>query len=114
MYDPCIGSYEYVAEEATLYAFVEANNNMIRLNASFMAQLKALDESCGYAEFRKKYYTFPASGIQPSAPQIFDECDINTAATSAAFKINPCFNSYELGTQCPMPSGKSQPQSLFS
>jgi carboxypeptidase D len=109
MYDPCIGSYSYVAEEVTAYPFVEANNNMIGLNASFLSELKELDESCGFAEFREKYYKFPAAGVQPIAPNIDSgsTCDINTAATNAALKINPCFNSYELVTQCPMPSGKS-------
>ena len=108
MYDPCIGSYSYVAEEVTAYPFVEANNNMIGINASYLATLKELDESCGFADFREKYYKFPAAGIQPPAPDIPYEgtCDINTWATNAAEKLNPCFNSYELVTQCPIPSGK--------
>lgn len=106
MYDPCIGSFLYVQEEVTAYPFVEANNNMIGLNASYLAQLKALDESCGYADFRDKYLTFPASGVQPVTPDnFFGSCDINGLATNAAFPINPCFNSYEIVTQCPMPSG---------
>ncbi|KAE9365090.1 putative serine-type carboxypeptidase F [Stipitochalara longipes BDJ] len=105
MYDPCIGSYSYLAEEATAYPFIEANNNMIGLNASYLAQLKELDETCGFADFRDKYYKFPAAGVQPIAPNIDpgSACDINTGATNAALKINPCFNSYELVTQCPMP-----------
>jgi carboxypeptidase D len=105
MYDPCIGSWQYIQEEVTAYPFVEANNNMIGLNASYLAQLKALDESCGYADFREKYLTFPASGVQPVTPDnFFGKCDINGLATNAAFPINPCFNSYEIVTQCPMPS----------
>jgi carboxypeptidase D len=113
MYDPCIGSYSYVAEEVTAYPFVEANNNMIGINASYLATLKELDQTCGFADFREKYYKFPAAGIQPPAPDIPYEgtCDINTWATNAAEKINPCFNSYELVTQCPMPSGKLPDQS---
>lgn len=103
MYDPCIGSSTYIQEEVTAYPFVEVNNRMIGLNASYMAQLKALDESCGYADYREKYLTFPASGVQPVTPRRF--CDINGLATNAAFPINPCFNSYEIVTQCPMPSG---------
>lgn len=104
MYDPCIGSCTYIQEEVTAYPFVEQNNNMIGLNASYLAQLKALDESCGYAAYRDQYLTYPASGIQPPTPDFSDECDINTAATNAAFNINPCFNSYEIVTQCPIPS----------
>ena len=79
---------------------------MIGLNASYLAQLQALDESCGYAAYRDKYMTFPASGLQPSGLSNSENCDINDAATNAAFPINPCFNSYEIVTQCPMPSGE--------
>jgi carboxypeptidase D len=109
MYDPCIGAFDYVAGEATAYPFLEANNNMIGLNASYLASLKELDKTCGFADFREKYYTFPASGVQPIAPNIPNgaPCDIITSSTNAALKINPCFNSYELVTQCPMPSGKA-------
>ena len=77
---------------------------MIGLNSSYLAQLEALHESCGYAEFIEKYMTFPASGVQPPAPDFSEECDINGLATNAAFKPNPCFNSYEINTQCPIPS----------
>jgi carboxypeptidase D len=107
MYDPVIGSYIHVQEEVVAYPYIENNNNMIGLNASYLAKLKALDESCGYAEWREKYLTYPASGIQPPSPQISGECDINGLATNAAFPINPCFNSYEINTQCPIPSGES-------
>ena len=45
--------------------FVQQNNNVFNLNATFMAQLEELDKSCGYAEYRDKYMTFPPSGLQP-------------------------------------------------
>jgi carboxypeptidase D len=104
VYDPTIGATTYTQEEAPAYPFVEYNNNMIGLNSSFMDTLKGLDESCGYAAYREKYYTFPAAGIQPPPPGISDACDINGLASNAAFNINPCFNSYEINTQCPIPS----------
>jgi carboxypeptidase D len=106
VYDPTIGATTYTHEEAPAYPYVEYYNNIIGLNASFMATLKGLDESCGYAAYREKYYTFPAAGIQPPPPSVSDECDINGLASNAAFNINPCFNSYEINTQCPIPSGK--------
>jgi carboxypeptidase D len=107
VYDPCIGSYVYTQEEAVTVPFIVQNNNMIGLNASYIAQLEELDKTCGYAEYREKYLTFPASGVQP--PKYFDydadaACDVADTATNAAFGPNPCFNSYEINTQCPMPS----------
>jgi carboxypeptidase D len=104
VYDPTIGATSYTQEEAPAYPFVEYYNNIIGLNSSFMATLKGLDESCGYAAYREKYYTFPAAGIQPAPPGISNACDINGLASNAAFNLNPCFNSYEINTQCPMPS----------
>lgn len=106
MYDPCIGSYQYIQEEVVAYPYVETWNNIIGLNASYMAQLKALDETCGYADYREKYLTYPPPEYQPVAPDTSNECDINGLASYAAFNINPCFNSYEINTQCPIPSGK--------
>ncbi|KUJ08287.1 putative serine-type carboxypeptidase F [Mollisia scopiformis] len=104
MYDPCIGDCSFIAEEVPAYPFVEYNNNMIGLNASYLAQLKAADETCGYAAYRDQYLVFPAAGVQPPVPDYSSECDINNLATNAAFKLNPCFNSYEIVTQCPMPA----------
>jgi carboxypeptidase D len=70
MYDPCIGSCVWEQEQASIMPFVVKNNNMLGLNASFLSQLETLDKSCGYADFRKKYPTFPAAGKQP--PKYFN------------------------------------------
>lgn len=104
MYDPVIGSYDYIQEQLVAYPFIEENNNMIGLNKSYLAQLKSLDEECGYAAYRKQYLTFPASGIQPPTPEWNETCALNDVASNAAFNVNPCFNSYEINTQCPIPS----------
>lgn len=108
MYDPCIGNCDYIAEEVVAYPYVEENNNMLAINSSYLATLKAIDESCGYAAYRDQYLTFPASGVQPPVPDYGSECEINGKATDAAFKLNPCLNSYEINTQCPIPSGMSR------
>jgi len=104
MYDPVIGSYDYIQEQVVAYPFIEENNNMIGLNKSYLATLESLHETCGYKDYIEKYLTFPASGIQPVTPDNFDDCRISGMAEEAGFKVNPCFNSYEINTQCPMPS----------
>ncbi|KAI9642591.1 hypothetical protein NHQ30_009396 [Ciborinia camelliae] len=108
-YDPVIGSYVYAQQEAPAVPFLLQNNNLLGLNASFVAQLEALHESCGYADFIDQYLTFPASGIQP--PKYFDynnetdlACDLWGSIYYAAYGPNPCFNVYEIVTQCPLPS----------
>ncbi|RAL58922.1 hypothetical protein DID88_009213 [Monilinia fructigena] len=69
-YDPVIGSYVYAQQEAPAVPFLLQNNNVLGLNASFVAKLEALHKSCGYANFIDQYLTFPPSGIQP--PKYFD------------------------------------------
>lgn len=112
MYDPTIGTYRTIQEEVVAYPYIEYYNNMIGLNSTFMAKLKALDKSCGFADFRAKYLTYPASGIQPAMPRVPSGCGINGLASDAAFNVNPCFNSYEINTQCPIPSGRNNPDSF--
>ncbi|MCJ1475750.1 hypothetical protein MMC13_004414 [Lambiella insularis] len=104
VYDPCIGDFNYVQEEIPTLPFVQQNNNMFGFNETFMAKLEAIDKKCGYAEYREKYLTFPASGIQP--PGFFNysdvECDIFNLVDTEAFENNPCFNIYEVNQQCPL------------
>jgi carboxypeptidase D len=89
--------------------FVQQNNNVFNLNATFMAQLEELDKSCGYAEYRDKYMTFPPSGLQP--PTFFNyssptdlACDVFDMVITASYATNPCANVYEITTMCPIPS----------
>ena len=100
MYDPVIGSYDYIQQQVVAYPYVEQNNNMIGLNRSYIAKLEGLHQSCGYADYIKTYLTYPASSVQPETPEYPDECGINVLAELAAFHPNPCFNSYEINTQC--------------
>lgn len=102
MYDPCIGQFVYTQEEVPAVPFVQANNNMLGFNASFMAELESLDKSCGYADYREKYFTFPASGLQP--PKFFNytseaKCDVFSMIDEFAFETNPCFDVYEVNQQ---------------
>ncbi|TGO60998.1 hypothetical protein BOTNAR_0136g00010 [Botryotinia narcissicola] len=108
-YDPVIGSYVYAQQEAPAVPFLLQNNNIFGLNASFVAHLEALHQSCGYSDFISQYLTFPPSGVQP--PKYFDynnetdlACDLWGSIYNAAYGPNPCFNVYEIVTQCPLPS----------
>ena len=54
VYDPCIGSFAS-QNDITVYPFIEQNNNVLNLNKTYVDELAALDESCGYAAFREQY-----------------------------------------------------------
>jgi len=100
MYDPCIGSCDIIQTQLVSYPFIEENNNMIGLNKSYLAKLEGLHERCGFKQYIDRYMTFPASGVQPTMESTEDRCRINDQATNEAFHPNPCFNSYEINTQC--------------
>lgn len=104
VYDPCIGSYA-VQNDITVYPYVELNNNVLNLNKSYLSDLGALDESCGYAAFREQYMSFPPNGTQPP---LYENCTADApcctwnSVYNAAYGPNPCFNVYEIGLQCPL------------
>lgn len=68
-------------------------------------------ESCGYADYLEKYYTFPASGYQPdqqpglnaNMTDFLPDCIIGEIVFTEIQYLNPCFNIYEVNAQCPLP-----------
>ena len=101
IYDPSIGS-GYAQEQATAVPFVQANQNVLNLNSSFVAAMAARDEACGYAAYREKYYAFPAAGVQPAFTINRTTCDVFNNINTAALDVNPCFDIYEVNQQCPL------------
>jgi carboxypeptidase D len=89
MYDPVIGQYEYIGETATA-----------------VPSLHKAHVDCGYKDYMAKYLQFPPPGPQPVLTDPFNttsaECDVWSIAYQAAFIINPCFNVYEINSQCPI------------
>ncbi|KAJ5094138.1 hypothetical protein N7456_009999 [Penicillium angulare] len=105
MYDPCIGQYDWVQEEAPAVPLVQANANLFNFNETFMAELERLHKKCGYEEFIDKYLTFPPPEHQP--PKFFNyttdaECDVFDLIYNEAFSANPCFDLYEIPAMCPL------------
>ncbi|KAI9836664.1 MAG: hypothetical protein M1819_001299 [Sarea resinae] len=105
VYDPVIGT-DYAQETLPTVPFVVENNNLFKFNDSFISELQALDESCGYADYRNKYFTFPASGVQPDpvnfAANGNQSCDVFDLVNDVAFSNNPCFNIYAIEQMCPL------------
>lgn len=105
LYDPVIGDFTYTQEEVVAVPFVQEYQNILNLNASFMAEIEKLDKSCGYAALREKYLTFPPPGHQPSFYENTTsqaKCDVFDMIDNAALEINPCFDIYEINQQCPL------------
>lgn len=109
MYDPCIAQYEYVGNAVPIVPFVQKNANLFNFNESFMAELERSYEFCGYRNFTSYFLNFPPLAEQPilydafnniSAPGI--ECDLWSLVWETAFQANPCFNTYEISSTCPI------------
>lgn len=105
VYDPYIGDFDYIQQEVVVVPFAVHNQNMLNLNASFLAEMETLHQTCGYADYIDRYLTFPASGVQP--PVFFNytsdaSCDIFTLIDNALFAVNPCFDLYEITQMRPL------------
>ncbi|RAH52603.1 serine carboxypeptidase PepF [Aspergillus piperis CBS 112811] len=103
-YDPCIGQFDYVQEEAPVVPFVQKNNALFNFNASFLAELETLHEQCGYKDFIDQYLVFPASGVQPPKAMNWSDptCDVYDIVNDAVLDPNPCFNPYGINEMCPL------------
>jgi carboxypeptidase D len=66
-----------------------AYNNVVNLNHSFIANITARWESCGYADFFNTYTTsFPPTGLLPTAPSSqAPGCDIYGEIYHAAYYV---------------------------
>ena len=106
MYDPVIGQYEYIGETVTAVPFIDLNAQLFNLNSSLMSSLHQAHVDCGYEAYMAKYLQFPPPGPQPELDTPFnttsDSCDVWSIAYQAAFRVNPCFNVYEINSQCPI------------
>ncbi|GES66077.1 serine-type carboxypeptidase F [Aspergillus terreus] len=102
VYDPCIGQFDYVQEEVPAVPFVQQNANLFNFNASFMAELESLHESCGYKDFIDQYLVFPPSDVQPPKSANSSECDVFDLIYNEALLVNPCWDVYEVNLMCPL------------
>lgn len=77
-------------------------SNVFGLNDTFMSDINARAEKCGYFEFMEKALTFPPSGKLPTAPSSSEPgCAVWDDIIAAAVYINPCFNIYHILDYCP-------------
>lgn len=105
--DPSVG-YDGIISQAPTLSFVEHNRNFFPLNDTVNAQIKNISESCGLDTFMETALTFPPTGPLPPPPSTYDgvydydNCDIYDTVFSAIFELNPCFDIYRVGQQCPL------------
>lgn len=81
---------------------VNQYNNILSLNATYLAFLNDKADSCGFTSFMENSLVFPPKGPLPSAPMAFGNgCDVFDDFTVAAAYVNPCYNVYHITDFCP-------------
>lgn len=104
--DPSIGSGS-VLEEAPAVQFLNTYNNVLNLNESFVADVNARADACGYTDFMDLALAFPPAGPFPDPTSLAaanvseDNCDVLDDIWLAALYVNPCFNFYHITDYCP-------------
>jgi len=86
VFDPCVGQSDYMHEEVFAVPFVGTNANLSNFNESFMAEIQALHQSCGYADYIDKYLTFPPNGVNRP---YFSTTPAKPTATSSTSSTRP-------------------------
>lgn len=105
VYDPSIGQGSYQQEAAVIVPYVFNYANFFNFNETFMAQLADAHYSCGYAEYLAKYLRFPPGPPQPAIAADATNsstCNLWQSVYHEAYRVNPCFNVYEINLQCPI------------
>lgn len=104
IYDPSINS-NAVMNYVPAYRYLEYWQNLFALNDTFVANLSASADSCGYNSFLDDNLVYPPKGPLPSPPslnEIAPGCDVYDAIFNAALLVNPCWDVYQIATTCPL------------
>ncbi|KAI9768851.1 MAG: hypothetical protein M1840_004665 [Geoglossum simile] len=102
IYDPIINTIP-IQEQVPAVAFVNYWEPLFALNASFMADIRARADKCGYTSYLNDNLVFPPKGLLPPPPNATSRsCDVFFDILDAVFYVNPCFNFYKISDTCPL------------
>ncbi|KAH7014144.1 carboxypeptidase D [Microdochium trichocladiopsis] len=104
IYNGLIGASD-TQGDGEVVPFIERWSQFFNLNASTIAEARAVHESCGYKAYKETYFTYPP----PQVPFPFNEaswedgCSVWSIVYDAVLRINPCFVEYDITARCPKP-----------
>lgn len=106
-----------LVEDIPVAAFVDKWKTALPFNDTFMAEMQAVDEQCGYTAYLDEFLVFPSAGPQPAILPGEDpltglakpECALYIAVFLAAKELNPCLNPFDVTSHCPILFGKLLP-----
>ncbi|TQV99204.1 serine-type carboxypeptidase [Cordyceps javanica] len=94
------------------FPYLDQHYNLMPIEQPVFEKLRKLDESCGFADFRREYFVYPPkeqmstslplAKVYPNGTYIDPECEqIFDIIYREALKKNPCFNIYNIVDRCP-------------
>ncbi|KAF8510568.1 alpha/beta-hydrolase [Hysterangium stoloniferum] len=104
--DPSL-SYNVVQQEIPSLRFVQANRNLFPFNSTFMAELQAISDNCGYTDYLDKFVTYPPAGQLPLPAgtngtfSTTPACRIHSPVQRAVTLLNPAFDVYRVSDTWP-------------
>jgi len=104
IYDPSINS-NAIMNQVPAYRFLEQAAGLFALNDTFMKDLGARADKCGYNHYMDTYLAYPPKGPLPTPPYLngaTGECDVYDDIFNAALLVNPCWDVYQIETTCPL------------
>ncbi|KAF7298105.1 Carboxypeptidase Cpds [Mycena chlorophos] len=92
----------YIADPSLTYGVVQedipalrfANQNVFPFNSSFMAQLQAASDACGYTDYLDQFITYPPAGPIPFPVGVPEGS--TSASAQCRLSLNPVFNIYRV------------------
>ncbi|PSR83149.1 hypothetical protein PHLCEN_2v5798 [Hermanssonia centrifuga] len=96
--DPVIG-WDVIQSELPAVNFVHKYENVFSLNQTFMAQIDAAAERCGYSTYSATHVTFPPKGLLPLPGKSTEGdpgCFLWEEVFDAALLVNPAFDIYRI------------------
>ena len=110
-----------LTEDIPAAAFVDKWKTALPFNDTFMAEIEAMDEQCGYTAYLDEFLVFPPAGPQPAILPGEDpltglakpECALYISVFLAAKELNPCLNPFDVTSHCPVLFGKRRTSLLL-
>ncbi|KAK7023508.1 hypothetical protein VNI00_016726 [Paramarasmius palmivorus] len=92
--DPVLGT-EGLQDLVPAVNFVHKYEHVFALNQTFLAELDAINDACGFTEYLEKFTAAPPAGPLPM-PNVSRACDTWDLIFDAALSVNPAFNIYRI------------------
>lgn len=101
--DPSIVN-DHFGEEIPSYQFALEHQEELKLNSTFVEELKVKAKRLGVDKFIDEHLKFPPKGkIAPVKALVNDKDGFWAPVYIAAKDANPCFDIYQIHAQCPAP-----------